>query len=121
MYDIPKVRYQGKLIQYANYSMSRNDIDRHCIKEYKLERCRVTFGGYEFPMNTYDNPVLRMIQLYLIPSEMEQCIGRSRLLRTDAVVYLFSNFPCEQTEIRFDDYLKEKYASVPEGTPAIEK
>lgn len=190
MYDIPKVRYQGKLIQYAYYSMSRNDIEKHCKElkmsctdlyryimdfcsdfdygitfmtnekcmgqevlhfgnavgvdkykgkngliigtqhldensyklaafclgidvEYKLERHRVTFGGYEFPMMKYENTVLRMIQLYMISSEMEQCIGRSRLLRTDAVVYLFSNFPCEQAELRFDDYLKEKDASVP--------
>ena len=44
----------------------------------------------------------------MIGSEMEQCIGRSRLLRENAVVYVFSNFPCVQAEIIQTDYLENE-------------
>ena len=74
----------------------------------RICRRKVRYQGYEFHMMTYENNVLQTIQLYLIGSEMEQCIGRSRLLRTDATVYLFSNFPCEQAELMQRDYLAEK-------------
>lgn len=58
-------------------------------------------------MMTYTDKNLREIQLYMIGSEMEQCIGRSRLLRENAVVYVFSNFPCVQAEIIQTDYLED--------------
>lgn len=190
LHDIPKVKYQGRLIQYAYYSLSRKNIrelcektqmtceevyqhiieccgevdygitfmqnenllgKEHChfgnaigIDKYKgkcgiiigtpflnenaykmtgimlgidvdkctMSRRRVTYSGYEFPLNTYDDETLRMIQLYFLASELEQCIGRSRLLRTDATVYLFSSFPCEQSEICLKDYMETKITSV---------
>lgn len=186
LHDIPKVKYQGRLIQYAYYSLSRKNLRELCEKNqltceevyqhimeycgevdygitfkenekllgneyrhfgnaigidkykgkigiiigtpflneiaYKLtgsilgidvDKCtmsrrRVTYSGYEFPLNTYDDETLRMIQLYFMASELEQCIGRSRLLRTDATVYLFSSFPCDQSEICLEDYMEEK-------------
>ena len=59
--------------------------------------------GHSF---TYKNVLLRKIQMYMISSELEQCIGRARLLRKDNTVYVFSDFPVEQAMIRFDDYLE---------------
>lgn len=55
----------------------------------KIYRQKIQHHGYEFFMMTYGNECLREIQLYMIGSELEQCIGRSRLLREDANVYLF--------------------------------
>ena len=78
------------------------------VKEHEMCRRRVEYNGYEFPINTYDNEILRNIHLYLLASEMEQCVGRSRLLRKNATVYLFSNFPCDQAEICLDDYMETK-------------
>lgn len=195
MYDIAKAKYQGRLIQYTNYSLSKKNINELCektqmsveelygfIKSYcgefkygitylKYEHLlgerhlhfgnaigvdkyngktgliigtqflneesyklvgfmlgvdvskhtmsfrRVTYAGYEFPLTTYCNEILQKIHLYFLSSEMEQCVGRSRLLRKNAKVYLFSSFPCEQAEINTIDYMKEKIASVSEDTP----
>lgn len=70
------------------------------------KRRRVQYKGYEFLITTYKQELLREVQLYSIESELEQCIGRARLLRQDCTVYLFSAFPCEQAEISIRDYLK---------------
>lgn len=77
-------------------------------KENRIQNQKVEYGGYEFLMMSYDDEDLRRIQLYMISSELEQSIGRSRLLREDATVYLFSNFPCMQAELHQEDYLKQE-------------
>lgn len=77
-------------------------------KSAELSRQRIHYKGYEFYMMTYSDKNMREIQLYMIGSEMEQCIGRSRLLRENAVVYVFSNFPCVQAEIIQTDYLEDE-------------
>lgn len=79
-------------------------VDMNC-ESTKLQRQQIQYRGYEFNMMTYADQILREIQLYMISSELEQCIGRSRLLREDATVYLFSNFPCEQAELIQEDFL----------------
>ena len=66
---------------------------------------RVKYKGRSFLITTYAEPLLQEIQLYAIESEMEQCVGRARLLRKDCTVYLFSAFPCEQAEIHIQNYL----------------
>ena len=66
---------------------------------------RVNYKGRSFLITTYAEPLLQEIQLYAIESEMEQCVGRARLLREDCTVYLFSAFPCEQAEIHIQNYL----------------
>ena len=68
---------------------------------------RVRYRGWEFPFMSYSDPLLQRIQLYLISSEAEQAIGRSRLLNNDATVYLFSNLPCKQAIIESKDYLEK--------------
>lgn len=78
-----------------------------------LHRMRITYNGYSFNFTTYTNLALREIQLYFICSELEQAIGRARLLRESCTVYLFSNFPCEQAELIQEDYL-EAFNAAPE-------
>jgi len=56
----------------------------------------VTHLEYVFKFYTYSDPILRDIQFWLIESELEQAVGRARLLRKDCVVYLYSNFPLSQ-------------------------
>lgn len=69
---------------------------------------RVVYKNTSFLLTTYHDPVLREIQLYSLESELEQCIGRARLLRKNCTVYVFSAFPCEQAEIITGNYLQEK-------------
>lgn len=80
------------------------DISESSINSYKNRR--VNYKGYCFRMMSYKNEILQRIQFYLISSELEQAVGRSRLLRTNSTVFVFSNFPCEQADSCEFDYLK---------------
>ncbi len=77
------------------------------VNEDVLSVRLVEFGGYEFTFMTYKNENLRELQFYFLKKELEQCIGRARLLRYDCTVRLFSNFPCEQAELIQGDYFNK--------------
>lgn len=66
---------------------------------------RVEYNGYSFLLTTYADELLREVQMYSLESELEQCIGRARLLRKNCTVYVFSSFPCAQAEIHMENYL----------------
>lgn len=66
---------------------------------------RVKYKSRSFVIVTYKNELLREVQLYSIESELEQCVGRARLLRKNCKVYLFSTFPCEQAILKTVNYL----------------
>ena len=68
----------------------------------------VVNNGYRFRFPTYDDMTLRNIQFYMIESELEQAVGRARLLRYDCIVNLFSNFPIKQAVMKESKYDKEK-------------
>lgn len=59
----------------------------------------VEHNGYRFLFNTFADENLRAVQFWMIESELEQAIGRARLLRHDCTVHLFSNFPLKQSEM----------------------
>lgn len=69
---------------------------------------RIIYKNTSFLLTTYHDLLLREIQLYSLESELEQCVGRARLLRKNCTVYIFSAFPCEQAKIITGDYLQEK-------------
>ena len=61
---------------------------------------KITYNGYDFTFSTYKDENMRNLHLYFINTEAEQAVGRARLLRKDCTVYLFSNFPLMQAELR---------------------
>lgn len=73
-----------------------------------IHRRRIEYNGFSFNFTTFNNEELREIQLYLISSELEQAIGRARLLRKSCTVFLFSNFPCNQAELIQEEYLEKQ-------------
>ena len=73
-----------------------------------LHRYRVERSGYSFPMMSYGDKNMKNMQLFFIESELEQAVGRARLLRENCTVYVFSNYPCQQAEIIENPYLKVK-------------
>lgn len=73
----------------------------------KMSVKMVEHNGYAFPIMTFNDPDMRNLQFYFLESELEQSVGRARLLRNHCTVYLFSNFPCRQTELIQDDYMAE--------------
>lgn len=54
---------------------------------------KVRYNGFEFMFNCYDNEILRKIQFSYIESDLIQAVGRSRTLRTNAKVEVYSNYP----------------------------
>lgn len=54
---------------------------------------------YKFWFTTFRNAELRKIHFWMIESELEQAVGRARLLRNACTVHLFSNFPMSQSEL----------------------
>jgi hypothetical protein len=61
-------------------------------------------NGYRFRFTTYEDEVLRAIQFYVIESQLEQAVGRARLLRCDCTVNLYSNFPLSQVKLMRSEY-----------------
>lgn len=73
-----------------------------CDYDDEMDVQTITRNGYMFNMNTYEDEILRNFQLWMIESQLEQAVGRARLLRYDCVVNLFSNYPLSQAVIRDD-------------------
>ena len=77
-------------------------------EDEEMEAEFVTHNGYRFRFTTFQNESLRAIQFWMIESELEQAVGRSRLLRNQCRVNLFSNFPLSQAKMICDfDYDKD--------------
>lgn len=61
-------------------------------------------NGFKFRFMTYSDEILRNIQFYMIESELEQAVGRARLLRCDCTVNLFSDYPLKQSILGKSEY-----------------
>lgn len=64
-----------------------------------LHRYRVERGGYSFPMMSYADKKMRNMQLFFIESELEQAVGRARLLRENCTVYVFLITPASRLKL----------------------
>lgn len=89
----------------ALYKMVGKYLDYDTSK--KLCRQRVENSSYSFNLMTFSDTEMRNLQMYILEAELEQAVGRARLLRYDAVVWVFSNFPLRQAELNQEDYLKD--------------
>lgn len=63
----------------------------------KMKPQIVAHNGYRFWFTTFENEGLRDIHFWMLESELEQAVGRARLLRNACEVHLFSNFPLRQS------------------------
>lgn len=80
------------------YKLLAYKIGYNCEHD-QLRYQEVTYNDYKFWFYTYENELMRRIQFWMIESELEQSVGRARLLRENCTVYLFSDFPLRQSEI----------------------
>ena len=62
----------------------------------KMKYIPIMRNGYQFHFMTFEDEVLREFHLWMVESELEQAVGRARLLRCDCTVNLFSNYPLSQ-------------------------
>lgn len=74
---------------------------------YNLNSRRVVRNGYEFKIMSFEEADIQNLELFLVETELEQAIGRSRVLRKPCTVYVFSNYPCAQAELIQTKYLPE--------------
>jgi hypothetical protein len=72
----------------------------------KMKLCICMHNGYIFNFTTFgdEHDVLRKFHFWMIESELEQAVGRARLLRCDCVVNLYSNFPIRQMIMKEAEY-----------------
>ena len=68
------------------------------VSAMKMKNMRIRHNGYEFSLFTYENEIMRRIQLWSIESLLEQAIGRARLLRYNCTVWVFAGFPAVQAD-----------------------
>lgn len=71
-------------------------------EEEKMTLQTIDYNGYRFQFTTFQNEELRKIHLWMVESELEQAVGRARLLRNACTVNLFSNFPLCQAKMITD-------------------
>ena len=86
------------LYKLAAFSMGM-DFD----EDEKMTLQDVAYNGYTFKFTTFENEELRAVHFWMLESELEQAVGRARLLRNECSVHLFSNFPLSQS-IMVDDF-----------------
>lgn len=87
---------------YCLYGMRAGTV----IKKVNMYPQRIVYSDKSFYLNTYKNEALRMIQTWLISSQLEQAVGRARLLREDCTVTVFAGFPVEQAEYRDKSFVQ---------------
>lgn len=86
---------QYRFFMYAVYGTVYNPVEKSRFR-------RIEYNNYSFKLNTQQNERYQRIQTYLISTELEQAVGRARLLRYNCKVYLYSGFPVEQTSIVYN-------------------
>lgn len=62
---------------------------------------RVENGSYTFSLNTFKDGILQKIQMWMLSSQLEQAVGRARLLRNNCTVSVYAGFPVEQAEFHW--------------------
>ena len=86
---------QYRFYMYAIYGIVYNPTENSRFR-------RIEYNNYSLKLNTQQDEKYQTIQTYLISSELEQAVGRARLLRYNCTVYLYSGFPVEQTDIVYN-------------------
>ena len=81
----------GNIIQYYLIGKLMN-LDFQ-ITDSMMNNKVVKYNGFEFTFYCFHNDDLRMIQFFIIESNLIQAVGRGRTLRNNNTVELYSNFP----------------------------
>lgn len=85
------------------YKLAAFSLGMNFDEDEEMSLQLVTYNGYQFKFMTFKDEDLKAVHFWMIESELEQAVGRARLLRNDCNVHLFSNFPLSQSNI-IDDF-----------------
>ncbi len=75
------------------------------ISDFGEVHRRIQYKEYEFYHRTYEDSTLRNLQCYWMKGELEQAVGRARIIQYDKTVVVFSTVPCEQATFIGNNYL----------------
>ncbi|SKA91441.1 hypothetical protein SAMN05443428_11159 [Caloramator quimbayensis] len=89
--------YRTQEIQYLLFAKMLDDTVE--TRDLETENQVVEYNGFRFHLYTFKHPVVRQVQLYMINSELEQCVGRARILRNNNKVHLVAKLPLEDAII----------------------
>jgi hypothetical protein len=64
--------------------------------DFLMQNRLVEYGGFRFTLQTFESEDIRILQFYHLEEGLIQAVGRARLLRENARVDLYSNFPLKQ-------------------------
>lgn len=81
------------------YKLAAFSMEVEFDEDEKMSLQTIEHNGYRFRFTTFQDVGLRKIHLWMIESELEQAVGRARLLRNECTVHLFSNFPLNQSKM----------------------
>ena len=77
------------------YRLTAHALDIEC--ENDTLAIRVTeANGFSFYMMTFKNKEMQKLQQYFLETDLEQAIGRARLLNKNCTVYVYSRYPAKQ-------------------------
>ena len=85
------------------YKLTAFFLDMDFDEDEEISKHIIEHNGYQTNFTTFENINLRKIHFWMLESELEQAVGRARLLRKDCTVHLFSNFPLSQAKM-IDDF-----------------
>jgi hypothetical protein len=71
------------------------------VSSWEMAYQQVEYGGRVFKFMAFIDPQLQILQLQTIEGELVQAVQRARLIRNEAKVYLYSNFPVAQAKYFF--------------------
>ena len=79
-----------------NIPFTMNDfIEETPNRDGGMKYQNIIHNGYSYWSFTFNNPLLRELQIFLISQEIYQAVGRSRSLRFDCKTVCFTNIPIE--------------------------
>ncbi len=81
------------------YKLTAFTMGLYFEEDEKMALQLAVHNGYRFAFTTFKNENLKSIHFWMLESELEQAVGRARLLRNECTVHLFSNFPLGQAEM----------------------
>ena len=81
----------GSIVQY--YLIGKLMNIKFEMTESPMNNNIVQYNGFEFTFYCFNDLDLRLIQFYIIESDLIQAVGRARTLRKDCIVEVYSNFP----------------------------
>ena len=100
LYKGHNISFVGTPIPPSGATIIKAILLRHDVKDIEKAMHTVDTKFYRFPFFTFNDKVLRDIELDDIEKELVQALGRGRTIRTKSQTELFSSFPLIECDVQ---------------------